>query len=190
MIFNVEQDEILNLVDTMLKEHSGYGWGHFQGDVVPRILTDFANKHLPINMKIVGPNVYIKDISTEFDLMVVDSNAYPIHFTSSYSPEHIICIIEVKRQGIIGNIDNFKKSADKIKGNFDKAVSEANCRAAYITVSETVNPSRKTSNQYWKITKQHLSPYQAFVLRDSRNNETQYGEWRHFIEYITSERVS
>lgn len=199
MNFDEEQQEIINRIDTILdKDHSGYGWGHFQGDVVPRILANYLKMHLPKNRNIVGPNVYIKDVPIEFDLMVVDFNANPILFTSSYPGENIRCIIEVKRKGIIGNIMDFEKNAQRIKDNFDKALftenklsllkePRVNCKAAYITVSETVNPKKEESNKYWDITKRALKDYRAFVLWDSRRNEIQNGEWQRFIEYVTSD---
>lgn len=203
MNFHEEQEEIIRHVDSLLdSEHSGYGWGHFQGDVIPRILAYYVNMRLPNDRKIVGPNVYIEDVPTEFDLMVVDSDSSPITFTSAYPGEKIRCVIEVKRKGVFGDIDTFKKKIEGIKDNFDKAlftlrfdrdklgfVKEAriNCKAAYITVSETVNPKREGSHNYGNITRDLLAPYPAFILQDSRSKEIQYGEWQRFIECITSD---
>jgi hypothetical protein len=189
MSFTEEQQEIIKIIDSLLdSEHSGYGWGHFQGDVVPRVLVYYANRHLPNKWKIVGPNVYIEDVPTEFDLMVVDSDANPITFTSAYLGERIRCVIEVKRRGVFGNIDTFKKKVKQIRDNFDKALYmlRGNCKAAYITVSETVNPKREGSHNYGSITRDLLAPYPAFILQDSRSTTIQQGEWQRFIEYITS----
>ena len=203
MNFNEEQQEIIKLVDSLLdNEHSGYGWGHFQGDVIPRILAYYVNMHLPNNRKIVGPNVYINDVPTQFDLMIVDSDSNPIPFTSAYLGEHIRCVIEVKRRGSFGNMDTFRKAVERIKTNFDKALFElrfdrdkpgfvkegrANCKAAHIIISETVNPKREGSHKYGNITKELLAPYPVFILHDSRSKAIQYGEWQGFIEYITSD---
>jgi hypothetical protein len=196
MNFNEEQQKIIDHINSILKTHSGGGWGHFQGDVIPRILADYVKRHLPKNRIIVGPNVYIKDVPTEFDLMIVDSDSNPIHFTSAYEGENIRCVIEVKRKGIFGNKADFEKNAQRIKENFDKAtgnklglVPRVNCKAAYITVSETVNPKKEESNKYWDITKRCLTPYGygAFVLQDSRGNKIQNGEWQRFIEYVASD---
>lgn len=201
MNFTEEQQEIIKLIDSLLdSKHSGYGWGHFQGDVVPRVLAYYTSKHLPSEWKIVGPNVYIEDIPTEFDLMVVDSDSNPITFTSAYPGERIRCVIEVKRKGVFGDIDTFRKRVKQIRDNFDKAlytlrfdkdklgfVKEArvNCKAAYIAVSETVNPKREGSHNYGSITRDLLAPYPAFILQDSRSTAIQQGEWQRFIEYIT-----
>ena len=198
-----EQREIIEKVDSLLnKAHSGYGWGHFQGDVVPRVLAHYIKLHLPNNRKIVGSNVYIEDVPTEFDLMVVDADSNPLPFTSAYPGEHIRCVIEVKRRGTFGNIDTFKNNVERIKDNFNKALflwdwdkdglhhtkeRRVNCKAAYITISETVNPKRVGSHNYGNITRELLTPYPAFILQDSRSNELQYGEWQRFIEWITSE---
>lgn len=197
-----EQLEIIRHINSLLDEHSGYGWGHFQGDVIPRVLAYYINMHLPNSRKIVGPNVYIEGVPTEFDLMVVDAESNPLPFTSAYPAEHIRCVIEVKRRGIFGRIDTFKKKVERMKDNFDKALfiwgwdkdglhrtkeRRVNCKAAYITISETVNPKREGSHNYGNITRELLTPYPAFILQDSRSNELQYGEWQRFIEWITSE---
>lgn len=197
-----EQREIVERVDSLLANTQGYGWGHFQGDVVPRVLAHYINMHLPNNRKVVGPNVYIEGVPTEFDLMVVDAESNPLPLTSAYPGEHIRCVIEVKRRGTFGKIDEFKKKVERTKANFDKALfmwdwdkdrlhrikeRRVNCKAAYITMSETVNPKREGSNNYGKITRELLTPYPAFILQDSRSNELQHGEWQRFIEWITSE---
>ncbi len=201
--FTEEQQEIINVIDSLLdSKHSGYGWGHFQGDVVPRILAYYANKHLPNKWKIVGPNVYIEDVPTEFDLMVVDADSNPITFTSAYPREKIRCVIEVKRKGVFGDIDTYKKKVKQIRDNFDKAlctprfdkdklssVKEArvNCKAAYIAVSEIVNPKKEGSHNYGKIARDLLAPYPVFILQDIRSKAIQQGEWQRFIEYITAD---
>ncbi len=56
MDFNKEQLEIISKIDSLLDaEHSGYGWGHFQGDVLPRILAYYINMYLPNGQKIWDP---------------------------------------------------------------------------------------------------------------------------------------
>jgi hypothetical protein len=134
--------------------------------------------------------------------MVVDSDSNPIPFTSAHPGEHIRCVIEVKRKGVFGDIDTFKKKTERIRDNFNKALftlrydkeklgfvkeARANCKAAYITISETINPKRESSHNYGKITKELLAPYPSFILQDSRSEAIQYGEWQRFIEYVTSD---
>ncbi len=147
MNYDTEQQTIINHIESLCAEHNGYGWGHFQGDVIPRILAHYISLHLPNNRKIVGPNVYIEGLPTEYDLLVVDVESNPIPFTSAYPREHIRCVIEVKRIGVIGTLITFPEGVGKIKSNFDKALGHikernSNCKAAYITVSETVKPNR------------------------------------------------
>jgi hypothetical protein len=199
-----EQLEVIEVINTMLDdEHSGYGWGNFQGDVVPRILIHYIKRHLPGSRKIVGPNVFIEDVPTEFDLMIVDAESNPITFTLAYPSEHVRCVIEVKRRGIIGDIDKFKRQVKKTKNNFDNALymwrwdkeglhrikeRRVDCRAAYIAISERVSPKRESSHNYGKITREILDPYPAFILQDSGSKEIQVGEWQRFIEFITSDQ--
>jgi hypothetical protein len=200
--FDDEQLEIISLVNSLLEEHGGLGWGHYQGDVVPRVLAHYIGIHLPDSRKVVGPNVYIKDVPTEFDLMVVDSDSRPMRFTSAYRGEQVRCVIEVKRRGVIARKDRFEEFVGRIKTNFDTALAteqpdmergkidwqgrRPDCTAAYVALSETVNPKNKGSIRYADVTRDKLAPYPAFFLQDSRSREIVRGEWKRFVEYLAS----
>ena len=203
MTFDDEQKDLLKQVDAILDaRHSGYGWGHYQGDVIPRIISHYLRSRLPINLNVIGPNVYVKDVSIEFDLMVVDRDAEPELFTSAYPAEQVRCVMQIKRSGAIAGAD-FKQGIQRIKSNFDQAVfgevepvatsgkiewhkKRPRCGAAYIALSEAVDPKKAGSADYGRITREVLAPYPAFIMLNSRSNEILPGEWQRLVAYLSS----
>ncbi|MGA7677697.1 MAG: hypothetical protein WCA51_04900 [Dehalococcoidia bacterium] len=200
MDIDEEQVEILETVETVLANCSGSRWGKFQGDVIPRIIASYISKHLPLSYKVVGPNVYIEDNPIEFDLMIVDSETGAIPHTSAYPDTSIRAVIEVKRIGVIASLNKLEPALKKIRDNFESAthkrireanslrfvvIARPNCRAAYLSIGETINPLREKSIRYGDITRKVLAPYPAFILSDLRGNIPQPGEWKRFIQYLT-----
>ena len=65
----------------------------------------------------------------------------------------------------------------------------ANCKAAYITLSETVSTKKEGSMRYGDVTRTNLAPYPVFILKDSRSKtgDIQVGEWERFVEFVSSD---
>lgn len=200
MDYEKEQSEILQTAELVLRERcilswSGKTWNKFKGDVIPRIVARYLADHLPKNYEVAGPNVYIGGNPTEFDLMVIDSGVKAYPFTSAFPIESVRRIIEIKTSGVF-NID---KDVGKVHQDFDTALSHmewdkgsyrfANikvprCKAAYLSISERINPVKKTSIRFGDRTKDILQPYPAFFLYDNGRNELLEGEWEGFVRYI------
>ena len=199
MDYEIEQSEIIESVDTFAKKYcatlwAGKRWNKFKGDFVPRIVASYLNGHLSKNYKIVGPNVYIEGNPTEFDLMIVDSQAIQVPLTSAFPRENIIRIIEIKTSGVF----NIEKDVGKVRNDFesvliclktsktyrDKIIALPKFKAAYLSISERINPIHENSIKFGDQTRKILKPYPAFFLYDSARKEIQKGEWRKFVKYI------
>ncbi len=203
MDYDKEQSGILQKVDSVLGKHctsswSSKPWNKFKGDVIPRIVARYLSDHLDRlaeNYEVVGPNVYISGNPTEFDLLVVDSEVKAYPFTSSFPVESVRRIIEVKTSGVF-NID---KDVGKVRQDFDSAlvqmerdkgssrfakITTIRCKAAYLSISERINPVKSTSIRFGDRTKDILQPYPAFFLYDNGREELLKGEWERFVLYI------
>ncbi len=190
MDFEREQREIRETVNSVLHEHSGVFWGKFQGDVIPRILAHYMAKHIPGGYRTVFPNVFVRDNPIEFDLIIVNYDSRPDPFTSAFPREDVRGVIEVKRIGIIAKQSELKDKIAKIRSNFDSVTlrkARLDCKAAYLSISETINPARPGSIRFGDITRDVMQPHPAFILYDLGCKRLVEGEWKRFIEYITSD---
>ncbi len=181
--FNQEQQSILSLVDHMKPNKPG--WTKYYGDVVCRIVAYHLQRHLPGNLKVIGPNAYVEGFPTEFDLVVVDGDAAPFHLTAAYPSDRVCCVVEVKTIGVVGNFDECREKLARIKRNFDD-VQQANPRVkcAYLTVQEG-QPAREKSFDYVKATREKFGTG-AFILRNSRGKMPFKGEWERFVGFATA----
>ena len=186
MDFDAEQSRLVDLVDDLLANCKGKGWSKYKGDVVCRVVSEHIQQHLSSNLKVVGPSVYIEGFPSELDLMVVDSEASPLRRTNAYQANRIHRVMEIKKRGVFGRRDELEANAKRIKSVFDYIIDQQHhIKAAYLTIQETVDPVREKSIRFADKTRTALHPYPVFVLRDSRGNRLQKGEWRRFIEYVT-----
>lgn len=180
----IEQNEILNLVDRLRRPEGTKGWSKFYGDVVSRIIAAYLTRHLPPDYKVIGPDVYIIGLPTEFDLLVADKTATPLEFSSSYSLSQLYSVIEVKMTGIFEKKESFRAKAEKIRDKFQPLVKEnSNLKCAYIAVEE-VSPIKETSYNYIEETRKALEPFPFFVLRNNRNKIPYRGQWESFVKFV------
>lgn len=200
MDYEKEQSEILQTIEIVLRERcssswSSKTWNKFKGDVIPRIVSRYLKDHLPTNYEVAGPNVYIGDNPTEFDLLVIDAGTRPYPFTSAFPLESVRRIIEVKTSGVF-DID---KDVSKLRQDLESALSRMEwdkgssrfetiivprCKAAYLSISERINPKKTTSIRFGDRTKEILQPFPAFFLYDMGQKELLEGEWEKFVLYI------
>lgn len=200
MDYEKEQSEIIRKIDTFSKKYCvpyrPKSWNKFKGDFVSRIIASYLQSHLPQNYRVAGPNVYIEGNPTEFDLMVTDSQAVPYSATSAFPRESIRRVIEIKTSGVY----NIVKEVSKVRNDFDSALSSVEWdnapqlmkavipkfKAAYLSISERVNPVHVSSIRFGDRTREILRPYPAFFLYDMGRKDIQKGEWRKFLDYIVS----
>ena len=184
--FEREQAEILDIIkgkERRTEDGQGtrFRWNKFNGDLACRVVKEFLRKHLPKEVKVVGPNVYIEEYPTEFDLLVVTESALPAAFTSAYRDDDLQLIIEVKSHGYMN-----RGSPSKLLSEFE-AIQERykNVNCTYLTIRETWNPKREASISYVRELKKVLDPkYQAFCLAESRTQELIPGQWRQFVNHV------
>jgi hypothetical protein len=97
--FRREQGEIVQTIDEILNASTSkvilsqtgrpLSWSKFNGDVACRVVKSFLQSHISGSLKVVGPNVFVHDYPSEFDLMVVSSKSQPFPFTSSYPSDDV-----------------------------------------------------------------------------------------------------
>jgi len=182
MDFEIEQKKIVELVD---EYEGGRTWGKFTGDVCCRIIKRHVENHLPEQFRAVGPNVYVENNPTEFDILIVNKKDSPKEYTSMYPLDGIHCIIEIKKSGLFGGRKDLLRVTRKIREGFlsvTKLKPEVKC--AYLTVKEVAKPKNKSSINYFEETRNGLSPYEAFVLQEHRTKQIVKGEWKRFINYL------
>ncbi len=189
MNFQREQSELLALVENTKQQGRTKGWAKYRGDVICRILAHYLSKHLPSNLKVVGPNAYIVGLPTEFDLLVADAKTIPVKFTNAYPADQVYRVIEVKSQGIRSKLDRFSAAVGRIHDNFQSVVkANPNSKCAYIAIEEA-SPAQESSKafDFVKETRKWLAPFPFSVLRNSRNQKPYEGQWENFVKFILSQ---
>jgi len=186
--FEIEQAEILDLIKSKERRTEGgevtrFRWNKFNGDLACRVVKEFLRKHLPKEVKVVGPNVYIEGYPAEFDLLLVTENALPAAFTSAYRNDDVRFIIEVKSHGYMSR--EFPSKLISEFGAVRERYKNVNC--TYLTIRETWNPKREGSISYVRELKKVLEPqYRVFCLAESRTHKIVAGQWREFVNHLMS----
>jgi len=183
--FENEQAEIVNIIKSkeQRSEYDGtkFKWNKFNEDLACRVVKEFLKKHLPKQVKVVGPNAYIEGYPNEFDLLLVTENAIPAAFTNAYRNTDVRFVIEVKSHGYTD-----QERPPKLLSEFEdirKRYRNVNCTS--LTISETLEPKRDGSS-YFRDLKDALGPrYEAFCLADSRIQELIPGQWKQFVSHVT-----
>lgn len=161
-----------------------FEWNKYKGDVCCRIVKGYLEKHLPSEVDIVGPNVFIEGIPTEFDLMIVEKGQKPKEFTSAYDGKHVKFIIEVKAYPDIGKkeevVVKYRKFFDEITDKYPSI------KCVLFGFRGTGQPKRKGAKNWVEEIRIGIEPqHRFFVLGDSRDKEKVYpGQWESFITLI------
>lgn len=182
-----EQAEILTIIKSRERragdEGARFNWNKMNRDLACRVVKEFLRKHIQGDAKVVGPNVYIEDCPTEFDLLLVAKDAIPAAFTNAYRNEEVRFVIEIKSRGYIN-----PEFPSKLRTEFDAVCDRyKNVNCTYLTIRETRNPKQEASISYIRELKKVLAPkYQAFCLAESRTDEPIPGQWRQFVKHLTA----
>ncbi|MGA8848474.1 MAG: hypothetical protein WB564_01420 [Dehalococcoidia bacterium] len=180
--FDLEQVCLLNEVDEICNKCLG---PKRTGYEVCIMITKYIHSHLPANYKVAGPNSYVDDISTEFDLLIVRAEAQPRGV--AYEPRDVQVVLEIKTSGIKENIAKYPLEIAKIRKKFDKVgMKNTKTWGAVLMCYGTIHPRRPTSHDYRAIRKNGLEPYGygEYTLADVRTDELESGEWGKFIKNL------
>jgi len=180
--FEIEQKDIVNLVKSKERKGEGEGgaskWSRFDADLACRVVKQFLKKHLPQELKVVGPNVYIDGYPTEFDLLLVTHTAIPAAFTNAYRDQEVRLVIEVESHGKMDR----EFSSELIKKFENLRYSYRNIRCAYLTIRDK-GSDENTSTELKKL----LEPYHpVFCLAESTTYELIPGQWREFVNHVAT----
>jgi len=186
--FEREQADIVNTIKSKERRteetrETRFQWNKFNGDLACRVVKEFLRKHLPRQVKAVGPNAYIDGYPTEFDLLIVTEDAIPAAFTNAYLDSEVRLVIEVKSHGYMNRDFPSKLLTEfqTIQGRY----KNVNC--TYLTIRETWNTKGESSISYLRELKKVLEPkYQVFCLAESRTQELIPGQWRQFVNHVLS----
>ncbi|MDD1777178.1 MAG: hypothetical protein LUQ65_03345 [Candidatus Helarchaeota archaeon] len=181
------QKKIIDIVEGMNKNFLGKGreWNKFHGDIVCRVFIDFISREVSPDLKVMGPNIYIRGFSTEFDILIVDMDTEHDKYINAFEPEKVKCGIESKARGTFGGRDDLRKSLERIKQNFIRVNREyPRITFFYLTYQEVANPKRISSIDYLKETRERLDPYKVFCLKESRSGNPIVGEWDKMVSFL------
>ena len=183
MSLDDEQRELLDIVDAYCRKLAK-GWNKFKGDVVCRIVKEFIERHLPSDLQVVGPNVYLDEIPNELDLLIANTAAKPRKFTSSFEPESVRYALEVKKGGVYS-----PDQPKRISSIFNSVTSNyPHVKCVYLTVEEVYTTRKPSSKNFFKICKDELNRHGHgfFALRDLRGKRQPIpGEWKRFLNFIS-----
>lgn len=182
--YSKTQEKIRDLMEN--KKTKNKCGGKYLGDVCCRIFRNFLLKEIPQKYTISSPNAYIVGFPTEFDLLIVDKGAKPEKYSNAFQPEKVKCGLEIKAHGIIAKKEDLRKRIRNLKQTFDKIRKcYPSIKFIYLTYEEAVRTEKKSSIQYWKITRETLKPYKAFCLRNSRLKKRLIPrEWKRLVSYL------
>jgi hypothetical protein len=186
--FDIEQTDIVKIIETKERttETLGgrrFGWNKFNEDLACRVVKQFMKKHLPNQVKVVGPNAYIDGYPAEFDLLLVTEGAIPAAFTNAYRDEDVRVVIEVKSHG-----DMAREFPEQLLSQFTALQMQyPNVNCTYLTIRETWNPGRDVSISYVRELKRALEPrYRVFCLSEPRTSGIILGQWREFVNHLSA----
>ncbi len=183
--FDLEQLELLSEVEDI--RNKGVGGTKRTGHEVCIIISRYIRRYLPADYKVAGPNSYVGDISTEFDLLVVRAQAEPRGV--AYEPSDIQVVLEVKTTGIKAKRQNYPLEIEKIRKIFDEAkMKNTKIWGALLTCYGTIHPVRETSINYEDLRKRGLEPYNygVYTLANGRRDKPEWGKWEEFIKDLLS----
>jgi hypothetical protein len=185
--FDIEQAEIIKIIEskertTTESSAEKFDWNKFNGDLVCRVVKEFLRKHLPKQVRIVGPNAYVDGYPAEFDLLLVTGSAIPAAFTNAYREGDVRFVIEVKNHS-----DMAPEFPEQLLSQFNtlrKQYPNVNC--TYLTIRETWNPKTDPISYVGNLRRVLEPQYRVFCLAESRKQEIVSGQWREFVNHLVS----
>lgn len=186
--FDIEQEDIVKIIKSKERVAETFGgkkfeWNTFNGDLACRVVKQFLKMHVPTQVKVVGPSVYIEGYPAEFDLMLVAESAIPAAFTNAYRDSDVQFVVEVKSHGHMA--PDYPEELLSQFRTLREQYPTVNC--THLTIRETWNPTRENSISYVKELKRALEPqFRVFCLAEPRTHEIIPGQWREFVNHLSN----
>ncbi|MEM3192445.1 MAG: hypothetical protein QW292_10240 [Candidatus Parvarchaeota archaeon] len=97
----LEQDEKeIQKISDELDNYKGREWYKLKGEIVNRTIAKYLEKYLNQDYNVVGPHVFIKDYSIEYDILILDKDAKPVEDDCVYGKDDVKLILEIKKTGL------------------------------------------------------------------------------------------
>jgi hypothetical protein len=179
---NFDSEQLCLLAEVDGLRNKGLG-AKRTGHEVCIVITEYIQSHLPTSYKVAGPNSFVNDISTEFDLLIVRAEAQPRGV--AYEPRDVQAVLEVKTSGIRKSKREYPLEIAKTRGKFDKVrLKNTKTWGALLMCYGTIHPKKPTSIDYEGMRKEGLEPYNygVYTLADEGRDELQQGVWGKFIK--------
>jgi hypothetical protein len=184
--FDSEQAEITKMIESKERTEPSaekFDWNKFNEDLVCRVVKEFLRKHLPKQVRVVGPNAYVDGYPAEFDLLLVTGSAIPAAFTNAYRDGDVRFVIEVDNHSCMA-----PEFPEQLLSQFNTLRTQyPNVNCTYLTIRETLNPKKTDPISYVGNLRRVLEPqYRVFCLAESRKQEIVSGQWREFVNHLVS----
>jgi hypothetical protein len=187
--FEIEQKDIVDIVKGKERRTQNVAvesrWNRFDGDITCRVVKQFLKKHLPDDLKVVGPNAYIDGYPVEFDLLLVTHSAIPAAFTNAYRDNEVHFVIEVKNRG-----DMDRTFLNELFHEFEiLRNSYKHVKCTCLMIDQALNNQRTSSMSHVEESKKAVEPeYRVFCLAQSGTHEIISGQWRDFVNHVVPNR--
>jgi len=181
--------EMINKIIGEYKQKKEKGWGKLLGHSCELLLKEYMETYVPyISMYKIETNSFIKGFSNEFDILVLKKEAQAQNkYMKIFSPNDVKIVVEVKSRGVYGNFETINKYFSKLKQVYKK-MEKLEIYCLYFTFQERFRVKNIDAINFLKVTRDALSPYEVFCLRDSgKNGEHILGEWNRFSTILATE---
>ncbi|MEM3192827.1 MAG: hypothetical protein QW292_12255, partial [Candidatus Parvarchaeota archaeon] len=128
---------------------------------------------------VVGPHVFIKDCSIEYDMLILDKNARPVKYDCVYRKDDVKLILEIKKTGLYYKEKEFESEFIGYLEKLSEPVGKKHL--VYITLRESTGNKDKTKEALkYKVFKNNV-----FIMGQTDGKRQWYkGKWVKFIERV------
>jgi hypothetical protein len=186
--FDIEQEDILQIIKAKERATETSGetkaeWVKFNGDLACRVVKQFLKMHMPTQVKVVGPGVYVEGYPAEFDLMLVSESAIPAAFTNAYRNSEVQFVIQVGSHSLMAP-DNHEELLSQFR-SLREQYPTVNC--THLAIREDWNPNGEKSTSYIEEVKRAFEPqFRVFCLAEHRAYNIIPGQWREFVSHLAN----
>jgi len=113
--YNIEQDRLITEVTDIRNKRLG---AKRTGQEVCELVKEYISAHVPPIYKIAGPNAFIGNLPTEYDLLIVKVDA--ITQGVGFEPSDVRVVFEIKTAGIRATKEYYPNAIAKIRESFDE----------------------------------------------------------------------
>lgn len=178
--------KMINKIIGEYKQKKKKGWGKLLGHSCELLLKDYIESYVPyISRYKIETNSFIEGFSKKFDILVLKKEARACNkYMKIFSPNDVKIVLEVKSRGVF---ETNNKYFNKLKQVY-KEIVKLDIHCLYFTFQERFRVKNVEAINFLKVTRDALSPYEVFCLRDSSKNGEQIpGEWNRFSTILAAE---